>query len=108
MRSRSEFRNRIPDGRGWGLGEPTPSSQRDLGLNPAARQDRTRTDGVSVAYLERDDNHEDLFVFIRKDVLDESPASANECDGDEQQRPLQTKTENISPTQVGLFGLSAG
>lgn len=38
-------------------------------------------------------------------MLNESPAGANECDGDEQQRPLQTKTEKISQVQVGLFRL---
>lgn len=39
-------------------------------------------------YLERDDNHEDLLVFIRQDVFDEGPASADESDGDEQQCTL--------------------
>lgn len=46
-------------------------------------------------YLEWDDNHEDLFVFIGKDVLNESPAGANERDGDEQQCPFQTGKEHI-------------
>lgn len=51
--------------------------------------------GVEFLYLEWDDNHEDLFVFIGKDVLNESPAGANERDGDEQQCPFQTGKENI-------------
>lgn len=53
-------------------------------------------------YLEWDDNHEDLFVFIREDVLDESPASANERDGDEQQCPFQTEKGKCQ-TRTGLW-----
>lgn len=45
-------------------------------------------------YLERNDNHEDLLVLIRQDVLDEGPASADEGDGDEQQCTLQPVRQN--------------
>lgn len=47
----------------------------------------------SIPHLQWDDNHEDLFVFVGKDMLDKSPASANERDGDEQQGPFQTEKE---------------
>lgn len=44
-------------------------------------------------HLQRDDDHKDLLVLVREDVLDEGPTSANECDGDEQQCPLQAGGE---------------
>ena len=34
-------------------------------------------------------------------MLDEGPASADESDGDEQQRPLQTGRQNISQIPTG-------
>lgn len=62
--------------------------------------------GLEILYLQRDDNHEDLLVFIRKDVLNESPASADECDGDEQQCPLQAAKGKNEQTSTGLFSFS--
>lgn len=61
---------------------------------------------IRVPYLQWDDDHEDLFVFIGKDVLNESPARADECDGDEQEGPFQAAKEKVSDT-TGLFRLSA-
>lgn len=57
--------------------------------------------GLPSLYLERDDNHEDLLVFIGKDVLNEGPASANERDGDEQEGPFQAEKENVEQTRAG-------
>lgn len=64
----------------------------------ALRSTRTQPGhaGLGSLYLEWDDDHEDLLIFIREDVLNESPAGPDECNRDEQQRPLQTGKERIS------------
>ncbi|OBS68496.1 hypothetical protein A6R68_02958 [Neotoma lepida] len=51
-----------------------------LELSPAQSQGGL-TSQPQFQYLERDDDHEDLLVFIRQDVFDEGPASADESDG---------------------------
>lgn len=40
------------------------------------------------SHLQRDDDHENLLVLIGEDVLNKSPAGANESNGDEQQSAL--------------------
>lgn len=39
-------------------------------------------------------------------MLNESPAGANECDGDEQQGPFQAAREKNEQTPMGLFSIS--
>lgn len=77
---------------------------------PGAKPSKGSREGgrarLGILYLQRDDNHEDLLVFIRKDVLNESPASADERNGDEQQCPLQAAKGKNEQTSTGLFSLS--
>lgn len=68
-------------------------------------QDATRTRRIRAPHLEWDDYHEDLFVFIGKDMLNESPAGADERNGDEQECSFQAGKEKVSDTN-GLFRLS--
>lgn len=49
-------------------------------------------------HLERDDNHENLLLLVRQDVLDKGPAGANQSQGDEQEGTLQP-TEHASTRQ---------
>lgn len=69
------------------MAETQVAKQTGLGLSPAQSQGGL-TGQSWLPYLKWDDDHEDLLVFIRQDVLDECPASADESNGDEQQRPL--------------------
>lgn len=74
-----------------------------LPARPGAAQRAARQHRRSARYLERDDDHEDLLVFVGKDVLDERPAGADERDGDEQQGPFQA-AKGGGQTRVGLVG----
>lgn len=99
-RLQPQRRRRGVSGRPNSLSPDRPGAKPSKGLGGGGRA------GLGTLYLQWDDHHEDLLVFIRKDVLNESPASADECNGDEQQRPLQAAKRKNEEASEGTFSLS--